>query len=246
MFLLCGVARGWSFHLLPVCVRSHFSCVWLFAMLWTVAISWDSPGKNTGVGCRTLLAPSSRESSQTRDQTWVSYIYPHWQAVSSPLAPPGKPSVSPSYILHQLWELRTTAVLQVCPYPKHAHFHHQTEVSLPSERHLLSLDLISYQCQYTDWLMKRKFKEVPLTFPLQKVSKILIYERSNSSTSRSGYVGSVEENFWCGYSFESVFCLRLLSGDDSMFGAQEVGDIGGDWDVEKHEILARRSYLRNL
>lgn len=28
-------------------------------------------------------------------------------------------------------------------------------------------------------------------------------------------------------------CLRLLSGDDSVFGAQEVGDIGGDWDVEK-------------
>ena len=36
-----------------------FSCVWLFVTLWTVATRllcpWDSPGKNTGVGCHTLL-----------------------------------------------------------------------------------------------------------------------------------------------------------------------------------------------
>ena len=31
-----------------VCVLSCFSCAWLFLTLWTV---WDSPGKNTGVGC---------------------------------------------------------------------------------------------------------------------------------------------------------------------------------------------------
>ena len=32
------------------------SCVWLFATPWTVAHSpWDSPGKNTGVGCRALF-----------------------------------------------------------------------------------------------------------------------------------------------------------------------------------------------
>ena len=41
---------------------------------WTVALSvlcpWDSPGKNTGVGCHFLL----QESSQPRDQTRVSHI----------------------------------------------------------------------------------------------------------------------------------------------------------------------------
>ena len=45
---------------------------------------WDSPGKNIAV-------PSSRGSSQPRDQTHVSYIYLHWQVGSLPLVPPGKP-----------------------------------------------------------------------------------------------------------------------------------------------------------
>ena len=38
---------------------SRFSCVWLFATPWTVALQaprpWTSPGKNTGVGCCFLL-----------------------------------------------------------------------------------------------------------------------------------------------------------------------------------------------
>ena len=42
-----------------VCLWSHFSCVWLFVTPWTIACQalcpWDSPGKNTGVGCRALL-----------------------------------------------------------------------------------------------------------------------------------------------------------------------------------------------
>ena len=48
-----------------VCVCMHaymlscFSCVLLFAILWTVAyqapLPWDFPGKNTGVGCCALL-----------------------------------------------------------------------------------------------------------------------------------------------------------------------------------------------
>ena len=51
------------------CVLSLFSRVWLFATLWIVAhqaplssipahssiLVWDSSGKNTGVGCHTLL-----------------------------------------------------------------------------------------------------------------------------------------------------------------------------------------------
>ena len=47
------------------CMLSHFCCVRLFAILWTIAWTiawtvrllcpWDSPGKNTGVGCLALL-----------------------------------------------------------------------------------------------------------------------------------------------------------------------------------------------
>ena len=47
----------------------------------------DSPGKNTGVGCM----PSSRGSSEPRDQTHIFYLL-NWQAGSLPLAPPGKPN----------------------------------------------------------------------------------------------------------------------------------------------------------
>ena len=40
------------------CVQICFSCVLLFATLWIVSCwlcPWDSPGKNTGVGCQALL-----------------------------------------------------------------------------------------------------------------------------------------------------------------------------------------------
>ena len=37
---------------------THFSCAQLFVTLWTIATRllcpWDSPGQNTGVGCRAL------------------------------------------------------------------------------------------------------------------------------------------------------------------------------------------------
>ena len=39
-------------------VLSHFSRVWLFVTLWTIArllLPWDSPSKNIGVGCHALL-----------------------------------------------------------------------------------------------------------------------------------------------------------------------------------------------
>ena len=42
-----------------VCVLRHFRRVWLFSVLWTVAhqapVSMATSGKNTGVGCRSLL-----------------------------------------------------------------------------------------------------------------------------------------------------------------------------------------------
>ena len=44
---------------LTVSVLSRFSCVRVFVTPWTVALRllcpWDSPGKNTGVGCHFLL-----------------------------------------------------------------------------------------------------------------------------------------------------------------------------------------------
>ena len=40
-----------------MCVLSRFNCVQFFATPWTVDLlfPWDSPGKNTGVGCHALL-----------------------------------------------------------------------------------------------------------------------------------------------------------------------------------------------
>ena len=47
----CSVFFSQHLHVLHC-----FSRVQLFATLWTVALCpWDSPGKNTGVGCRALL-----------------------------------------------------------------------------------------------------------------------------------------------------------------------------------------------
>ena len=59
---------------LCACVLSRFSCVRLFATLWTVACRllrpWGSPGKNA----EGLAMPSSRGPSWPRDQTCVSYV----------------------------------------------------------------------------------------------------------------------------------------------------------------------------
>ena len=42
--------------LCAVCVLSHFSHVQLLAALWTTGLlcPWDSPGKNTAMGCSAL------------------------------------------------------------------------------------------------------------------------------------------------------------------------------------------------
>ena len=70
---------------------SCFSCVWLFATLWTVAhqapLSVDSPGKNTGVGSHFLL----QGIFMTRGLNPHLLCLLHWQVGSLPLAPPRKP-----------------------------------------------------------------------------------------------------------------------------------------------------------
>ena len=78
----------------------HFYCavlshVWLFATLCTVALQilcpWDSPGKNTGVGCQFLL-------QRIFPTQGLNPGLLHWQAGSLPLHFLGSP-----YILnHQL------------------------------------------------------------------------------------------------------------------------------------------------
>ena len=49
----------------------------------------DSPGKNTGVGCRDLL----QGSAPTQE---MNLHLLHWQAGYLPLAPPGRPSEKPA------------------------------------------------------------------------------------------------------------------------------------------------------
>ena len=75
---------------------SHFSRVWLFATLWTVALPGSSvhelfcPGysvqANTGVGCHALL------QGIFPTQGWKPHLLCllHWREGSLPLAPPGK------------------------------------------------------------------------------------------------------------------------------------------------------------
>ena len=53
--------------------------------------SWNSPGKNTGVGCHALL----RGIFPTQRLNLGLLCLLHWQAGSLPLASPGKPNSSP-------------------------------------------------------------------------------------------------------------------------------------------------------
>ena len=60
-------------HIVLVCVLSHFSCVWLFAALWTaVPQALLSLGFSRQEYWSRL--PCSRGSSRLRDQTCVSYV----------------------------------------------------------------------------------------------------------------------------------------------------------------------------
>ena len=92
------------------CVLSQFGRVWLFAALWTVAprllSPWDSPEKNTGVGCHSLI--QGIFSTQGSNPHLLCVL--HWQAGSLPLAPPGKPS----YWKYPQYWLTVPSVTKVC------------------------------------------------------------------------------------------------------------------------------------
>ena len=74
-----------------VCVYSHFSRVWLFATLLTVAhqapLPRDSLGKNTRVGYCALF----QGIFLTQGWNLCLLCLLHWKVGSLPLAPPGKP-----------------------------------------------------------------------------------------------------------------------------------------------------------
>ena len=105
-----------------ICVLNQFSNVWLFATQWTVAARllcrWDSPGKNTGVGCHALL----KGIFLTHRSNLHLLRLLRWQAGSLPLVPPGKPSrernrkyysmqhlVRTSFILCRFFSIRNCA-----------------------------------------------------------------------------------------------------------------------------------------
>ena len=71
--------------LLQLCLTLHnpMDCSRLAALL----CPWDSPGKNTGVGCHALL--QGIFPTQGLEPHLFSLL--HWQVGSLPLAPPGKP-----------------------------------------------------------------------------------------------------------------------------------------------------------
>ena len=70
---------------------NHFSPVQLFAPhgLWPARLlcAWDSPGKNTGVGCHALL----QGIVLTQGSNPLLLYLPQWQAGSLPLMPQGSP-----------------------------------------------------------------------------------------------------------------------------------------------------------
>ena len=83
-----------------VCVLSHCSCIWLCnpmdCSLPGSSAHEDSPAKNTGVGCHFLL-----QGIFPTQRLILHLLHPlHWQMVSLPVAPPGKPHSCPQMALN--------------------------------------------------------------------------------------------------------------------------------------------------
>ena len=94
---------------------SRFSRVQLCATPWTVAhqvlCPWDSPRKNTGVGCHPLLQGTFPIQGLSRGLIHLL----RWQAGSLPRASPEKPWLMPKISLK--W-VRVGTITQVCKIPK--------------------------------------------------------------------------------------------------------------------------------
>ena len=78
-----------------VCVLSCFSCVWLFATIWTVALQaplfMGFSRQEYWVDCHALLQWIFLTQGSTQCLSHLLCLL-HWQAGSLPLAPPGKPT----------------------------------------------------------------------------------------------------------------------------------------------------------
>ena len=87
-------------NLLCVCAKLLQLCLTLCDPMDRVLCPWDSPGKNTGVDCHTLLQGIflTQGSNLSLLGLW------HWQMGSLPLAPPGKP---PKLV----WKMHTCSVM---------------------------------------------------------------------------------------------------------------------------------------
>ena len=97
--------------LYSTCMLSCFSHVQLFAILWTIAARllcpWDSPDKNTGVGCHAIL-----QGIFLTQRSNPGLL--HWQTDSLPAEPPererseSRSSVSDSLQPHGLYTVHGT------------------------------------------------------------------------------------------------------------------------------------------
>ena len=108
-------------HMQTVLMLSHFSCVWLFVILSAIArqaplslCPWDSPGKNTGVGCHFFL----QEIFLTHRLNPCLLCLLHWQAGSLTLMPPGKPARQISTKGVYIWQGRFSLIFSLL-LPQH-------------------------------------------------------------------------------------------------------------------------------
>ena len=93
-----------------MCMLSHFNCVQLFVTLWLLR-PWDSPDKNTGVGCHALLWGIFL--NQGLNLSLLCLL--HRQVGSAPPAPRGM--VVPSLGLALLLLLSRFSRVQLCATP---------------------------------------------------------------------------------------------------------------------------------
>ena len=99
-------------------------CFLFFLAIWSFLLSvvfffllcpWDSPGKNTGVGCHALLQgifPTQRSNLHVLHLTCIG------RGGSLPLVPPGKPTVRSSYPQTKKWPCTDTLGLEPWAFPK--------------------------------------------------------------------------------------------------------------------------------
>ena len=89
VYTVCGYTWGNGPFLRSVCVLSWFGCVRHFARL---LCPWESPGKNTGMGCHFLL----QEIFLTQRSNPHLLRLLHWQEGSLPLVlPVPRPGIEP-------------------------------------------------------------------------------------------------------------------------------------------------------